>query len=132
MAVDQWRVVVEVLYRRRAEAFATASPRPLSEVYVEGSALLSADTAMVTALADAHQVLRGFAPTVADVTAADVVGDRAQLHLVDAWGPYDVVAAARPEGAALRRMPGRPAAAVSMVLVRSGDRWLIETAERTA
>ena len=130
--VDQWRVVVEALYRRRVEAFSTASPRLLADVYVEGSPLLSADAAVATALADAREVLRGFAPTVADVTAADVVGDRVRLHLVDAWEPYDVVAAARPEGPALRHLTGRPAAAVSMVLVRSGDRWLIETAERTA
>jgi len=42
------------------------------------------------------------------------------------------VPAADPDGAALRTGAGRPAAGVRMVLLRAGDRWLIESAERTA
>jgi eukaryotic-like serine/threonine-protein kinase len=127
-AVEQWRAVVDGLYRRRAEAFATASPRLLEAVYAAGSPLLTADVALATTLADAGEVLRGFAPAVEEVTAARADGDRVRLELVDSWAPYEVVR----DGAAVRPGPGRPPATVRMVLVRSGDSWLIESAERAA
>jgi eukaryotic-like serine/threonine-protein kinase len=127
-AVEQWRAVVDGLYRRRAEAFATASPRLLDAVYADGSPLLTADVALATTLADAGEVLRGFAPAVEEVTAARADGDRVRLELVDSWAPYEVVR----DGAAVRPGPGRPPATVRMVLVRSGDGWLIESAERAA
>jgi len=130
--VEQWRAVVGELYRRRAEAFATAAPALLADVYAEGSPLLSADAALATALAEAGEALRGFAPTVEQVTAAEPDGDRVRLDLVDAWAPYEVVSAARPDGASVRDGPGRPATAVRMVLVRHGGRWLIESAARAA
>jgi len=131
-APEQWREVVDGLYRRRAEAFATASPRLLDDVYAQGSGLLTADAGLATALAHAGEALRGFAPTVEKVTAVEVDGDRVRLDLVDDWAPYEVVPAAHPHGAALRQGPGRPATAVRMVLVRSGGGWLIESAERAA
>jgi hypothetical protein len=65
------------------------------------------------------------------VTAAERDGDRVTLDLVDSWAAYDVVPAADPEGPALRTGAGRPAAGVRMVLLRTGDRWLIESAART-
>ena len=55
-----------------------------------------------------------------------------RLDLVDSWAGYDVVPAARPAAQAVRTGPARPAAAVRMVLVRAGDGWLIESAERAA
>jgi hypothetical protein len=123
---------VAELYRRRAEAFATAHPEVLDEVYVTGSALLAADTGLARELAAAGEVLRGFTPVVEQVTVVDVGGDRARLDLVDSWAGYDVVPAARPEGAAARTGAARAAAGVRMVLVRAGDGWLIESAERLA
>jgi hypothetical protein len=130
--VDEWRTVVDGLYRRRAEAFETASPGLLDDVYVQGSALLTADAELATALADAGEVLRGFVPEVQEVTAAEVDGDRVRLDLVDSWTSYDVVSTAQPDGAALRRGPERRATAVRMLLVRSGGSWLIGSAERAA
>jgi hypothetical protein len=129
-SVEDWGGVVEELYRRRAEAFAAASPELLDEVYVAGSALLAADTELARGLAAAGEVLRGFAPEVEEVTAAEPEGNRVRLDLVDRWPGYEVVPAARPEGAALRTGAGRGAAGVRMVLVRAGDGWLIESAER--
>ena len=129
--VQDWRGVVDDLYRRRAEAFATASPELLDDVHAPGSALLVADTGLAQELAAAGEVLRGFAPRVAEVTAAERDGDRVTLDLVDSWPGYEVVSAADPDGAALRTGAGRPAAGVRMVLLRTGDRWLIESAERT-
>ena len=66
------------------------------------------------------------------MTVAERDGDRVRLDLVDGWAGYDVVPAARPEGEAVRAGAARPAAAVRMVLVRAGDGWLIESAERPA
>jgi hypothetical protein len=129
---EDWRGVVDGLYRRRAEAFATASPELLEEVYVAGSALLAADTELARGLAGAGEALRGFAPVVEEVTAAESDGVRARLDLVDGWPGYEVVPAGHPDGAALRTGAGRAATGVRMVLVRAGDRWLIESAERTA
>jgi hypothetical protein len=129
-SLEEWRSVVDGLYRRRAEAFTTASPELLDGVHADGSALLAADTEFVAALSAAGEVLRGFAPTVERVTAAEVDGDRVRLDLVDSWPSYEVVSAVRPDGAAVRAGPGHAAAGVRMVLVRAGDSWLIESAER--
>ncbi|TFV89474.1 serine/threonine-protein kinase [Blastococcus sp. CT_GayMR16] len=129
-SVDEWRGVVAELYGRRAEAFATASPALLDDVHVPGSALLAADTQLAQELAQAGEVLRGFEPAVEQVTAAELVGDRVRLDLVDSWPAYEVVSAARPDGEAVRSGAGRPATGVRLVLARSGDGWLIESAER--
>jgi hypothetical protein len=99
-------------------------------VYATGSAPLAADTGLAQELAAAGEVLRGFAPEVAEVTAAERDGDRVTLALVDSWPGYEVVPAADPGGAALRAGAGRPATAVRMVLLRTGDRWVIESATR--
>ena len=64
------------------------------------------------------------------MTSAEPDGDRVRLELVDSRSDYEVVAADRPDGAALRTGAGRGAARVRMVLVRAGDGWLIESAER--
>jgi hypothetical protein len=130
VTVQDWRGVVDELYRRRAEAFATASPDLLEKVYVADSALLAADGELARGLAGAGEALRGFAPEVADVTAADRAGDRVTLDLVDSWPAYEVVSAAHPEGPAVRTGAARPAVGVRMVLARAGDGWLIESAER--
>jgi hypothetical protein len=127
----EWRTVVQEVYARRAEAFATASPELLADVHVSGSDLLAADTALARTLAEAGEVLRGFDPVVQEVTRAERVGERVQLDLVDSWPGYDVAPAARPDGVAVRTGAARPVAAVRMVLVRVGEQWLIESAERS-
>jgi hypothetical protein len=130
VTLDDWRTVVDRIYQRRAAAFGAATAQPLDDVYVGGSALLASDVGFVTELAEAGEVLRGFAPRVERVTAARADGDRAQLDLVDGWDPYEVAALASPDGPALRTGPGRAAGVVHMVLVRTGDGWRIESAER--
>lgn len=129
-SLEDWRALVDRLYQRRAEAFSTASPELLQDVYVPGSDLLAADAAYVSLLADAGEVLRGFDPTVEQVTAAEPDGDRAEVDLVDSWADSEVVTAGQPDRPALRTAPGRPSSAVHMVLVRTGGSWVIERAER--
>ena len=53
------------------------------------------------------------------------------MELTDRWPEYEVVATGSGNGGpALRTGPGRPAAAVRMVLVRTPDGWRIDSAER--
>jgi hypothetical protein len=124
----EWQLLVEELYGRRAHAFAIDAPVLLDGVYTVGSPLRPADETHVRALADAGEALRGFAPTVDEVTSATVSGKRAVVELLDRWPGYEVVAAGG--GPALRTAPGRPATAVRMVLLRTADGWRIDTAER--
>jgi hypothetical protein len=128
--LEDWRAVVNGLYRRRAEAFSTSSPQLLDDVYAGGSPLLTADAGFASSLADAGERLRGYLPTVEQVTSAHPDGDRVRLELVDSWPAYEVVAAGEPGEAVLRTVPARPSSSVDMVLVRAGGSWLIESAER--
>ncbi|HEX2075348.1 MAG TPA: protein kinase [Geodermatophilus sp.] len=129
-----WTEILAELYAHRAAAFATGSAAPLGEVHTADSPLLAADRQHVAALAAAGEVLRGFAPTPVRVSApgGSATGDRVELLVVDRWADYEVVAAADPEGPALRRVAGRGEAEVRMVLVRTAEGWRIATAERTA
>src|SRR3954466_13683577 len=128
---EDWREIVEELYARRAEAFATGSVTTLAGVYTDVSPHRAADAETVTALAQAGEELRGFAPTVTEVRTATIAGDRADLQLVDRWAAYEVVRAEARDGPAVQRVPGRAATEVHMVLVRTPAGWRIETAERS-
>jgi hypothetical protein len=132
VTLEEWRTLVHELYLRRAEALSTASPALLDDVYADGSPLRAADARFVSSLASAGEVLRGFVPDVGRVTAARPDGARVHLDLVDSWASYEVVAAGHPDGPGLRTGAGQAAAGVRMVLVRTGEGWRIESAERTA
>ena len=75
--------------------------------------------------------MRGFSPTVVEVTGVSVEGDRAVVDLTDRWPEYEVVATGSGNGG--RRCgpaPGRAATAVRMVLLRTPGGWRIDSAER--
>ncbi|MGY1804571.1 serine/threonine-protein kinase [Blastococcus sp. SYSU D00922] len=129
-SVTGWRSVVSDLYERRATAFGTASPDVLAGVYPVGSELRAADEAHIRGLAEAGEVLRGFTPVVVAVTAVDDGTDRVEMDLVDRWAGYEVLAAAAPDGPALRTLPGRPESNVRMVLISTPEGWRIESAQR--
>jgi hypothetical protein len=131
-SVQGWRAVVADLYGRRAESFATAAPDRLADVYTAGSPLRAADEEHVRGLAGAGEVLRGFAPAVVAVTAVEAADGRVEMDLVDRWPGYDVVPAGGRDGPALRTVPGRPEATVRMVLLRTGEGWRIDSAQRLA
>jgi hypothetical protein len=129
-SADAWRTLVQELYDRRARAFTTASPDLLADVYAPGSAQLAADEQHARSLADTGQVLRGFAPSIVEVSDVSRSGDRAQLELVDGWPGYEVVAVNQPNAPAVESVVGRPDAAARMVLVRTAEGWRIQSAER--
>jgi hypothetical protein len=122
-----WRQVVEELYARRAHTFAIDAPELLDGVYTPGSPHRAADEAHVRTLAEAGEALRGFTPAVVEVSGATVTDDRAVVDLTDRWPDYEVVA---DGGSSLRSVPGRPTAAVRMVLLRTEQGWRIDSAER--
>ena len=126
-----WHPVIDELYARRAGAFALGDAGLLDRVYTQASPQRAADEAHVGALADAGETLRGFVPTVVEVTGATVEGDRAVVDLFDRWPEYEVIATGSGDGGpALRTAPGRPGTAVRMVLLRTADGWRIDGAER--
>jgi hypothetical protein len=125
--LEEWRALVNGLYRRRAEAYGAAAPELLDGVYAGDSALLAADARFVSWLADSGETIRGFVPTVEKVTAAQLDGNRVRLDLVDSWAASEVVAG----GAVKQAVPARTSSAVHMELVRAGGSWLIESAQRT-
>jgi hypothetical protein len=128
--MGSWLAVVQELYARRAEAFARADPAGLDAVYTADSPLLAADGAAVRALADAGELLAGFAPRVGELVAVAASADRVRLEVRDGWADYAVVSASDPAGPPLRSVAGRPQAPVELELVRQPDGWRITTASR--
>jgi hypothetical protein len=122
--------VVDELYRRRGEAFTAGSAEALDGVFLAGGPSGQADTDHLASLSAEGEVLRGFAPTVVEVTAFQVDGDRAELDLADRWPDYSVVAAGDPDGPVLRAVAGRGDASVRLVLMRTAAGWRIESGQR--
>lgn len=125
-----WVALLTLLYDRRALAFGTGATALLDDVFTADSPQLVADTTELTRLADAGQVLRGFAPRVVEILEILVDGDRASLQITDEFGSFETVPAADTQGGALANNPGRGPATVSMTLIRADDGWRIHTAQR--
>ncbi|NEK60330.1 serine/threonine protein kinase [Geodermatophilus sabuli] len=134
-AVDSpqwWRAVLTGLYARRAEALRPGGTDRLDDVHTAGSPLLSSDRGTVASLVAAGEDLRGFAPVVEEVAVLDggASEGRVTLAVTDTWPAYEVVAAADPDGPALRTVEARGTARVRLTLVGSGQAWLLDAAER--
>jgi hypothetical protein len=67
---------------------------------------------------------------VVRVDSASVSGDRAELDVVDRWPAHEVVDGDDPGGPALQSAAGRPDTAVRVLLVRTGEGWRIQSAQR--
>jgi serine/threonine protein kinase len=127
-----WTAILTSLYERRATAFTTGDAGLLDQVHAADSPLLAADRAYLASLTAAGEVLRGFRPTVTEVTATaepDADG-QVRVRLLDGWPDYAVVPADAPDGPALRTEAGRDRTPVAMVLVPGPDGWLIGSAGR--
>jgi hypothetical protein len=128
---DGWRDLLDGLYRQRAEAFRTGSAGPLDAVYTGSSPLRRTDEHSLAALTGAGEVLRGFTPSVVEVTAVQESAAGVVVELVDRWPDHAVVAAAAPDGPVLREVTGRGDARVRLTVVRTPEGWRIDTAERS-
>jgi hypothetical protein len=131
-----WTQVVAALYSRRAAVFTAPTTdggtHALAGVYVPGSRPEAADELQIRALARDGEMLRGFTPTVVEVTRASTAGERTELLLTDRWTRYDVVPAGRGTAVPLRTGPARLPTSVRMVLLRTAAGWRIADAERLA
>ena len=119
-----WRRLLDGLYAARAEAYAAGTVEALDVVYTRDSPLRVADATELADLRAAGTHVRGFAPEVVVVRAAQRAGGRVEVQLVDRWPSYTVVGG---EGTA-QTVPARGERQVAMVLVRSEDGWRIDTA----
>lgn len=129
-SAEAWVTLLSLLYERRAMAFGTGATALLDQVFTANSPQLAADTTELTRLAQAAQVLRGFAPRVLEVLEVSVDGEHATLQITDEFGDYATVPAVDTRAAALANHPGRGPAAVAMTLVLGEDGWRIHTAQR--
>ena len=129
---EDWATLLTLLYERRALAFATGAVELLDQVFTEDSPQLVADTAELARLAQAGQVLRGFAPRVLEVSEMVVDDARASLQITDEFGGYETVPALDTGAAALARHSGRGPTAVAMAMTLTEDGWRIQSAQRLA
>lgn len=127
-----WVELLNVLYERRALAFATGAFDLLDQVFTADSPQLLADTSELDRLVEAGQVLRGFAPHVLEVLDAVVDGHDASLQITDEFASYETVPAADTGAAALADHAGRAPAPVAMTLVLTEQGWRISSAARLA
>ncbi|MFQ1000966.1 protein kinase domain-containing protein [Modestobacter sp. SSW1-42] len=124
-----WAALVGELYQRRAAAFAAGDPAALTAVHAPGSSLLTRDTEQLTALRSAGQVVDGFDPQLREVLRVTAESPaRVRVLLVDALPAYRTGvpspgAHGLSEGA--QQVPGRGAARVELVLVRTDAGWRI-------
>lgn len=132
-SAEDWAAVLTLLYERRALAFATGAVALLGQVYAVDSPQMVADTAELTRLAQAGQVLRGFAPRVLEVSEVRVVDqEHAALQITDEFGGYETVPALDTGAAALANHAGRGPVAVAMTVVLTEGGWRIQAAHRLA
>jgi eukaryotic-like serine/threonine-protein kinase len=118
----RWRSVLVGLDDRRASAFATASPRRLSDVYAAGAPALRRDTAQLVAMVAAglHVDRVQLRPRSVRVVAESA--RRVELAVVDVLDPYAVRDA---RGALVTTRPGRGPASWRVSLVRGGSGWRV-------
>lgn len=126
---DDWTEVVNLLYDRRAEAFATADAEPLADVYTRGSAQAVADRTEITELAGAGYRTAGFGPEVVDVVSAQWRSPTVTLVVRDRFGPYTVVdEQGGSRDVVVAAYAGRDLAQVRIQLRLTDDGWRIESA----
>lgn len=129
---EAWESLLSLLYDRRAAAFGTGATALLGQVFTPDSPQLVADSAELARLITAGQLLRGFAPRVVEIVAAEIAADRASVQLTDEFGDYETVPVDNPSADALASHPGRGPAAVAMTLVLTEQGWRIHSAQRLA
>jgi len=130
---ESWLALLTLLYDRRALAFATGATELLDQVFTEDSPRLVADSVELARLAEAGQVLRGFAPRVLEVSEVGVVeGEHASLQITDEFGAHQTVPAIDTGAPALADHSGRGPTAVAITLLLTEDGWRIQDAQRLA
>jgi hypothetical protein len=120
--VAGWRGIVGYLDATRAQAFATARPSLLRNVYVATAPALAVDQASVRSLASRGLRAAGFTATVRAVTVESTSATSATLRVIDRLAPYRLV---DRSGATVSTGAGRPARAYTMTLMRTSVGWRV-------
>lgn len=126
-ASAMWHERLTLLYQMRANAFSTAEPALLAEVYTPGSRQLYADAETIESLRAQQRQVIGFAPRLLQIESVEVSGSSASVVVLDEIDEFSIVDAT---GTAMP-VAGRAAARTTFVLRETEHGWLIEQAHRT-
>jgi hypothetical protein len=118
---DEWATTLTGLDRVRAEAFATAAPDRLAEVYVTGSRGEREDAATIASYARRGGRVAGAELRIVSCRVVRSTADRAQLEIVDRLGPARVVWDDGTSTALPRDRPSRRL----VTLQRTAEGWRI-------
>jgi len=118
---DQWATRLGELDRVRAEAFATADPRRLDEVYAQGSDGWRTDEATIGAYARRDGRVIGADLRVLSCRVVQASPDRVSLEVVDQLGPARVRWGNGTSTDLPRDRPSRRA----LTVIRTADGWRI-------
>lgn len=118
---DQWATTLAELDRVRAEAFATAAPDRLGEVYVAGSAGEREDAAVIASYAQRGGRVAGAELRILSCRVVRSTADRAQLEVVDRLGLARVV---WDDGSSTDLPRDRPSRRL-VTVQRTADGWRI-------
>ena len=119
----RWAGVLGELDDVRAEAFATAEPALLDQVYVPGSTAGDADTALIRDYERRGAHVIGADLIVLSCQVAEVTDRRVRLDVIDRLGPARVVWADGTSRSLPRDLPTKR----TVTLVRTADGWRIES-----
>lgn len=120
-ADDQWATRLADLDRVRAEAFATANPDLLGDVYQRGSPARRADRHVIEAYARRDGRVVGARLRVLSCRVVSSSADRVRLDVVDQLGPSRVTWGDGTSTSLPRDLPSRR----HVTLVRTDDGWRI-------
>lgn len=118
---DQWATRLGELDRVRAEAFATADPRRLDDVYADGSRARRADAASIEAYARREGRVVGAELRILTCRIIGETPDRVRLEVVDQLGPTTVVWSDGTSRSLPRDQPSRR----EVIVVRTDEGWRI-------
>jgi serine/threonine protein kinase len=118
-----WTSVVAGLEERRAQAFATADPALLAEVYAPDAAGYRLDRSTIRSLRSRGLHARGFSATVERVRPAWATAGSARLRVTDRLSGYTLVDAS---GRVAGHGAARSERAFTLLLVRGADGWRVE------
>lgn len=124
MPVDaewRWRVVLGAIDSRREQAYESADPALLEQVYTRDSSLLAADTRVLDGYVDRGLRVRGLGMRVHSLVVGDVSADTVVISIVDQLEGVRV----RSAGAAWRDLPSDERSARTLVLRYENDAWRI-------
>ena len=117
-----WPAVLADLDVTRAQAYQDGDAALLQSAYAPGAPAADRDARSLAALVAQDRRIDGLSLTPTTIAPLEVTADRAVLRVVDTMAPH--VVTQRGSGAQETR-PGRGERTWTVILARSGSRWLV-------